>query len=91
MNRGPNIFDYLEEQGIAYHVSDPNRTEEANLVTLRQDIAGERIDFAFLYWPGLDGLLHMVGNKSPQIGPKLRAYEEWIRSCCKLLALTMPT
>lgn len=80
MNRGPNIFDYLEEQGIAYHVSDPNRTEEANLVTLRQDIAGERIDFAFLYWPGLDGLLHMVGNKSPQIGPKLRAYEEWIRS-----------
>ncbi len=54
MNRGPNIFDYLEGTGDCLSLSDPNRTEEANLVTLRQDIAGERIDFAFLVLAGLD-------------------------------------
>ena len=30
MNRGPNIFDHLEERGIPYHVSDPARSERAN-------------------------------------------------------------
>ncbi|MEY2466178.1 MAG: hypothetical protein QOD03_699, partial [Verrucomicrobiota bacterium] len=34
---------------------------------------------AFLYWPGLDGLLHMVGNQSPAVPDKLRLYEAWIK------------
>jgi hypothetical protein len=78
MNRGRNIFDYLEEQSVAYHVSDPLKAEETNLGSLLQDVRSERIDFAFLYWPGLDGLLHRVGNESDEIGPKLREYESWI-------------
>src|SRR5204863_426211 len=60
MNRGPNIFDYLQERGISYHVSAPQATEQANLEALVRDIQKERIKFAFLYWPGLDGLLHRV-------------------------------
>ena len=43
------------------------------------DIRRENIDFAFLYWPALDGLLHSVGNQSPQVPQKLRDYEKWIR------------
>jgi predicted AlkP superfamily pyrophosphatase or phosphodiesterase len=78
MNRGPNIFDFLEQRNIAYHVSEPERPERANLEALLRDVRAERIDFAFLYWPGLDGLLHMVGNQSPQVPAKLQAYEEWI-------------
>lgn len=78
MNRGPNIFDYLEERDIPYHVSVPERSEEANLAALMRDIQAERLDFAFLYWPGLDGLLHMVGNQSPKIPARLRGYEEWL-------------
>ncbi|MGH7997770.1 MAG: alkaline phosphatase family protein [Opitutaceae bacterium] len=78
LNRGPNIFDALEEAGIPYHVSDPRRTERQNLDALLADIAGEGIDFAFLYWPALDGLLHRVGNRSPEVGVKLRAYEGWL-------------
>ena len=31
MNRGTNIFDFLEENGISYHVSAPEATEERNL------------------------------------------------------------
>jgi hypothetical protein len=78
MNRGENIFDYLENQGIAYHASDPDQTEERNLESALRDIRSERVDFAFIYWPGLDGLLHSVGNDSPLLFPKLRAYEGWL-------------
>jgi hypothetical protein len=78
MNRGANIFDFLEEHKIAYHVSAPEKTEEANLQALIGDLEAEEIDFAFLYWPGLDGLLHMVGNQSPEIPAKLRRYEQWL-------------
>jgi predicted AlkP superfamily pyrophosphatase or phosphodiesterase len=75
MNRGPNIFDFLEIQSIPYHVSDPVQSETANLAALTAQIQAEAIDFAFLYWPDLDGLLHRVGNQSAEISPKLREYE----------------
>lgn len=75
MNRGPNIFDHLEEAGVAYHVSEPARGEVGNLKALQADIATERLDFAFLYWPDLDGLMHRVGNASPLVGEKLDRYE----------------
>jgi hypothetical protein len=78
MNRGPNIFDFLEIRGIPYHASDPGCTETANLASLSAEIEAERIDFAFVYWPELDGLLHRVGNRAPEIGEKLNLYEEWI-------------
>jgi predicted AlkP superfamily pyrophosphatase or phosphodiesterase len=78
MNRGPNIFDYLEQRGTSYHVSSPQKSEEANLACLLRDIQAEAIDFAFAYWPELDGLLHRVGNDSSEIPHKLRSYEPWI-------------
>ncbi len=78
LNLGRNIFDHLHDAGIPYHVSDPLLGERANLDALKSDLAGERVDFAFLYWPALDGLLHRVGNDSPEIAPKLRAYERWL-------------
>ena len=83
MNRGPNIFDFLEEKRIRYHVSQPENPEAHNLDALIADIGKEEIDFAFLYWPGLDGLLHMVGNQSPEVPAKLRIYEQWLE---KLMA-----
>lgn len=78
MNEGPNIFDHLEQHGIPYHVSDPARGEEGNLHALLRDIATESIDFAFLYWPELDGLMHRVGNQSAEVPAKLQTYEEKI-------------
>jgi predicted AlkP superfamily pyrophosphatase or phosphodiesterase len=78
MNSGPNIFDHLKEKAISYHVSDPALSERTNLDNLIRDIDQEKIDFAFLYWPDLDGLLHRVGNKSPEVPAKLRAYEPWL-------------
>jgi hypothetical protein len=79
MNRGPNIFDHLEERKIPYFVTDPTQPEELNRDRLIADIGAERIEFAFQYWAGLDGLLHYAGNDSPRISGKLRQYEEWIK------------
>ncbi|WP_395745866.1 alkaline phosphatase family protein [Prosthecobacter sp.] len=78
MNRGPNVFDLLVEKGVPYFVTEPDLSEETNRDRLIADIEGERIDFAFQYWAGLDGLLHRVGNQSPEIDTKLAEYEAWI-------------
>jgi len=78
MNRGPNIFDFLHGKGINYFSSDPDLLEEQNYPRLLSAISQGKIDFAFSYWPGLDGLLHSVGNQSPQVPAKLRSYEQWI-------------
>ena len=78
MNRGPNVFDFLQERGIPYHVSAPTAGEEPNLAALQRDIEREQIDFAFLYWPELDGLMHRVGNDSPEVPARLRDYEDKI-------------
>jgi hypothetical protein len=78
MNQGPNIFDLLTRRHIPYFSSDPDRTERENLEELKEKLSAEEIDFAFMYWPGLDGLLHAVGNQSPEVPQKLRHYEKWI-------------
>lgn len=78
MNRGANIFDFLQQHRIPYHVSEPQCSETDNLASAIKDLEAERVDFAFVYWPGLDGLLHRVGNQSPEIPLKLRQYETWL-------------
>jgi len=76
MNRGKNIFDFLVEHGVPHHVSEPGRGEAGNLEALQADIAAERIDFGFLYWPDLDGLMHRVGNAAAEVPAKLAGYEK---------------
>jgi len=78
MNRGPNIFDLLTDRRIPYFVTDTLQSEEQNRDDLLAAIEAERIDFAFQYWAGLDGLLHRVGNQSPEVTARLRLYETWI-------------
>ena len=84
MNRGTNIFDTLEKAKVPYYVTDTLKPEEEHLQQLKQDIEGEKIEFAFQYWAGLDGLLHMVGNDSPEIPKKLDHYEKWIGEIMEL-------
>lgn len=79
MNRGPNIFDFLGQNQISHFVSNPDKTEIQNYDDLIDSIQSEKIDFAFSYWPGLDGLLHSVGNQSPEVPKRLRMYEQWIK------------
>ena len=87
MNRGDNIFDFLTAQHTPYFVSDPAKSEETNRDALISELGTGKLDFAFMYWPGLDGLLHRVGNDSPEIPARLRVYEQWIH---QLLAAAKP-
>lgn len=84
MNRGENIFDQLEAQKVPYFVTNPDASEGTNRDHLDADITAERIRFAFQYWAGLDGLLHRVGNQSPEIDTKLAEYESWITQTLEL-------
>ena len=78
MNHGTNISDFLATLGIAHHVSDPTHSETENFDAVLAAVKTGRIDFAFVYWPDLDALLHREGNQSPAISPKLRGYENRI-------------
>ena len=78
MNVGSNIFDFLTVHKIPYFVSDPARSDEQNRDALIASIEAETADFAFCYWPSLDGLLHAVGNDAPEIPLKLRTIEQWL-------------
>ena len=78
MNRGTNIFDFLESRRIPYHVSNPTRRETESLAAVENEIRREAIDFAFVYLADLDGLMHMVGNESPRVDEKLDWYERQI-------------
>jgi predicted AlkP superfamily pyrophosphatase or phosphodiesterase len=80
MNRGTNISDFLRKNQIKYFSSDPDQDEMQNYQALLEAIKSEQIDFSFSYWPGLDGLLHSVGNQSPEIPKRLRLYESWIEN-----------
>jgi predicted AlkP superfamily pyrophosphatase or phosphodiesterase len=84
MNRGKNVFDLLEEKKVPYYVTDPSLPESEHLRILLEEIQSKRIDFAFQYWAGLDGLLHMVGNDSPEIPRKLDHYQVWIEQLMKV-------
>jgi len=82
MNRGANLSDFLRGAGLAHHISDPTLSETENYDAVSREIKSGRIDFGFVYWPELDGLLHREGNQSPGISVKLRQYETRI---CGLL------
>ena len=84
MNRGANIFDYFTTRGIDYHVSDPGRSETENMSDLIARLEVEDIDFGFVYWPELDGLLHRVGNRSGEVPAKLLVYEKRIEQLVRI-------
>jgi hypothetical protein len=84
MNHGENIFDTLTQRQVPHFTSDPAKSEEENRDELLAHIAEGEIEFAFVYWAGLDGLLHRVGNDSPEIPARLRVYEQWIEQVERL-------
>jgi len=79
MNRGSNLSDFLKASDIAHHISEPTLSENETHAAALADIQAGQIDFAFVYWPELDGMLHREGNLSPEVPRKLRGYEERIK------------
>ncbi len=79
LNKGRQIFEDLDAQGIPYHVSNWRDGEPENINALRTAITEDQPRFAFLYMAAMDGLLHEVGKESPEVDQKLAWYEEQLR------------
>ena len=78
MNHGSNIADLLKKTNTPHFIGDPLVPEKETHQQATKKIVDESIEFAFIYWAGLDGLLHRVGNQSEDVPRQLAIYEEWI-------------
>lgn len=74
-----SIFDVLREAQIDFHCSDWRSSEGTNLLSALTAVSRPETEWAFVYLPGLDGLMHEVGTRSPAVEEKLKFYEGWIR------------
>ena len=71
------ILDYLSENQIPYHCSDWRLSEAENVSALKANLKKD-IQFAFLYLPTLDGLMHQVGPEAIEVENKLNWYAQEI-------------
>jgi len=79
MNRGANIFEYLDNGKITYHLSNWRDSEDRNLDALKDDLEAGQMTFGFVYLAAMDGLLHRVGKNSRKVDEKLAWYESRLK------------
>lgn len=72
------ILDWLHHHQRHYHCSNWRLSEAENIAALRQSLEQESLEFAFLYLPQLDGLMHQVGPQAPEVEAKLQWYESQV-------------
>ena len=73
------IFDYCAENGIKYHCTNWRKSEQEAVADVCREIEGEQIEFAYLYLPKLDGVMHNHGTKGEQVEKKIRSLEQIVR------------
>ncbi len=84
LNRGKSIFDRLVELGLNFRSYDWSTPEVDNLQACEYDIRSRRVDYIFLYLPGLDGLLHAHGPGGQEVLKHLSWYEARLRRLISL-------
>lgn len=75
----PTIFDFLRSEEVPFHLSDWRAREEDNFLSLEKTLQDGRVDFAYLYLGGLDGVLHAHGTQSPEVAEKIAWYDRELR------------
>ncbi len=80
----PTIFDYLQSNNLPYFCIDGNQSDSDNVAAAREVIAGGNIQFYYLYFGALDGIMHKNGAESPLMFEKLAWYEQQISSLTDL-------
>lgn len=78
--RGKTIFDRMAEHGIPYHVHDSDTGDDVRFEQLMNDVASQRIDFAYCSFGRLDALMHQKGNDHPDIAKLMQWYDDQIRA-----------
>jgi hypothetical protein len=76
----PTIFDHLRTNGLPFHLSDWQASEERNLASLRTAVREGEIRFAYLYMAAMDAVLHAEGTDSPKVSAKIAWYEQQLRA-----------
>lgn len=72
------IFDWCVENNIPYHCSNWRKSEEHNIQALKDEILDKKIEFAYLYLPSLDGVMHTYGTKHTKTIEKIKWLEKQI-------------
>ena len=82
--RTDTIFDYCVKKGIKYHCSNWRKSEPEVLSDIREQIELEQMEFAYLYLPKLDAVMHRYGTVAPQVEDKIRWLEQQVRQITEL-------
>jgi predicted AlkP superfamily pyrophosphatase or phosphodiesterase len=82
--RTDTIFDHCAAKGIRYHCSNWRKSEPEVIADLREEIKKGQIEFAYLYLPKLDAVMHQYGTVAPQVEQKIRSLEEQVKSISEL-------
>jgi len=75
-----NLYDYLEQTGIPFHISNWRKPAFENLETGLQLVEQEKVDFMFLYVANFDALEHDHPEEMDVLMPMLEHYEKAIRA-----------
>lgn len=81
---GTTMFDQLQAANVPYHCSNWRKSEAQCREDLKAEIREGKIEFAYLYQPRLDGLMHNVGTRDPRVKAKLEAYEQELKAILAL-------
>ncbi|WP_294964994.1 alkaline phosphatase family protein [Sulfurimonas sp.] len=74
------IFDYCVQNNIDYHCSNWRKSESENLKAIKQDIKEEKVNFAWLYLPSLDGTMHTHGTTSDTTRARVAYLDKELRA-----------
>ena len=82
--RGTTVFDQFHAAGLPYHCSNWRHSEAKCREALSEEIKKGEIQFAYLYQPKLDALMHAVGPDHPKVAAKLKEYEASLEALLQL-------
>jgi predicted AlkP superfamily pyrophosphatase or phosphodiesterase len=73
------IFDELRDRQVRFSLSDWRGDETANLELAIRDLEKGEVEFAYIYLPAMDGLMHTHGTRASVVAEKIRWYDQQIR------------
>ena len=73
------VFDHFRSAALPYHLSDWRQDEATNLRAAARALEGGTPRAAYVYLAGLDGRMHALGTRAPQVERHLEWYDRELR------------
>lgn len=81
---GKNIFDEMYERSVAYHVCAAGYHDPSKFAALNDDLQRKDIHLGYVTLGKLDGIMHMQGTQSAQVGELLKWYQQQIEATYRI-------